>query len=89
MPTPIIELFEGSTYENKENLEADFIRTLEATYKGQMRERFLMGKWASYEGLVYPSFSEDTHVMSHHTIKDYYRRLVQQSAEMISLEGYY
>ena len=88
MPTPIIELFEGSTYENKENLEADFIRTLEATYKGQMRERFLMGKWASYEGLVYPSFSEDTHVMSHHTIKDYYRRLVQQSAEMIYLEGY-
>lgn len=87
-PVPIIELFEGSTYENKENLEPDFIRTLEATYKGQMRDRFLMGKWASYEGLVFPSFSEDVHVISHKAMENYYKRLVQQSAEMVYLEGY-
>jgi hypothetical protein len=88
LPTPIIEVFEGSTYENKDNLEPDFIKTLEATYKGQMRDRFLMGEWASYEGLVYPMFNEDVHVMSYHVMLNYYRRLVQQGAEMVYLEGY-
>ena len=42
LPKPIIEIFEGSTYENKDNLEADFIKTLESSYKGQMRSRFLL-----------------------------------------------
>lgn len=58
---PLITVIEGSTYENKHNLEADFIEGLEASYKGQMKDRFLMGKWAAYEGLVYPDYSPDTH----------------------------
>jgi phage terminase large subunit len=33
---PMIELFEGSTYTNKENLPEDFIQTLEAAYKGDI-----------------------------------------------------
>ena len=88
LPSPIIELFEGSTYENKENLEPDFIKTLEASYHGQMRDRFLLGEWASYEGLVYPDFSETTHVLSHHTIKEYYKKLVASGANITYLEGY-
>jgi hypothetical protein len=40
---PWIEVFEGSTYENKLNLDSDYIQGLEATYKGQQRERYLMG----------------------------------------------
>jgi phage terminase large subunit len=88
MPTPIIEIFEGSTYENEENLEPDFIRTLESSYKGQMRSRFLMGEWASYEGLVYPSFNESVHVMSHHSIEQYYKRLSMKSSQLTVMEGY-
>ena len=88
LPIPILEIFEGSTYENKENLEKDFIKTLESTYRGQMRDRFLLGKWASYEGLVYPHFDEETHVIEHHRIVDYYNRLVMQGAIMSYLEGY-
>jgi len=88
LPTPIIELFEGSTYENKENLEPDFIKTLEASYHGQMRDRFLMGEWASYEGLVYPDFSESVHVLSHSQINQYYLQLTAAGAEIIHLEGY-
>lgn len=60
---PLIVVLEGSTYENKHNLEPDFIKMLEATYSGQMKERFLMGQWASYEGLVYPDFSTTTHMV--------------------------
>lgn len=58
---PIIEVFEGSTYENKHNLDSDFIEGLESSYQGQMRDRFLLGKWAAYEGLVYPTYSAEVH----------------------------
>jgi len=88
LPIPIIEVYEGSTYENEENLEPDFIKTLEASYKGQMRQRFLLGKWASYEGLVYPSFNESVHVLSHHAIENYYRRLTVRAKAVTYLEGY-
>jgi len=88
LPIPIIELFEGSTYENKDNLEADFIKTLESSYKGQMRSRFLMGQWASYEGLVYPMFNESMHVLSHHAIENYYRQLQIRAKGITYLEGY-
>jgi hypothetical protein len=88
MPIPIIEVHEGSTYENKENLEPDFIRTLESTYKGQMRTRFLLGQWASYEGLVYPAFDEGVHVMSHHSIINYYRQQQMKTQAVTIIEGY-
>tara|TARA_R110002020_G_scaffold83394_3_gene206565 strand:- start:315 stop:1862 length:1548 start_codon:yes stop_codon:yes gene_type:complete len=87
-PSPIIDIFEGSTYENESNLEGDFIRTLEATYKGQMKDRFLYGRWLAYEGLVYPDFNEDVHNLTYHTMHDYYRRLVQSGADITYLEGY-
>ena len=88
LPKPIIEIFEGSTYENKDNLEADFIKTLESSYKGQMRSRFLLGEWASYEGLVYPAFNEGVHVMSHHSIYNYYKQLQVKASGITYLEGY-
>ena len=88
LPVPIIEIFEGSTYENRSNIPDDFMQTLESSYKGQMRARFLMGEWASYEGLVYPAFNESIHVMSHHTIKAYYDRLKMRTANLEYLEGY-
>lgn len=62
---PMISLFEGSTYENKHNLEADYIRGLEATFRGQARERYLLGKWGAFEGLVYPAYDPRTHVIEH------------------------
>lgn len=71
-PIMLMELFEGSTYENKRNLGADFIKTLESTYKGQMKDRFLMGKWASYEGLIYPEFDELVHFVSEQEMYNLY-----------------
>lgn len=85
---PLMELFEGSTYENKDNLEPDFIKTLEATYRGQMRDRFLMGQWAAYEGLVYPQFDESQHMLRVDDIRDYYTDLLAQRIKPTILEGY-
>lgn len=87
-PVPMIELFEGSTYENKDNLEIDYIQGLEASYKGQMRDRFLLGKWAAYEGLVYPQFNEDVHVVSHEIVERYFRQLNMMADKMVFIEGY-
>jgi len=87
-PIPIIEIFEGSTYENQDNLEPDFIKTLESSYKGQMRSRFLLGEWASYEGLVYPAFNESTHIMSHHSMHNYYKQLQIKTNGLTQIEGY-
>jgi hypothetical protein len=87
-PRLLIELFEGSTYENAANLEPDFIRTLEATYTGQMRERFLLGKWAAYEGLVYSEFSQDIHLISHNRMLDYWRELNATHKSITNIEGF-
>lgn len=67
---PLMEVIEGSTYENAHNLDEDFIQMLEATYKGQMKKRFLMGEWAAYEGLVYPQYETTRHVLKHDVIMD-------------------
>lgn len=88
LPTPIVEIFEGATYENRANLEPDFIKTLEATYKGQMRDRFLLGKWAAYEGLVYPEFSEMTNVISHALIAQHYWECQRSLKGVRIIEGY-
>lgn len=88
LPVPIVELFEGSTYENASNLEPDYIETLEASYKGQMRDRFLLGKWAAYEGLVYPEFSEATNVLSHTLVEQHYWEHFRDINGVIILEGY-
>ena len=69
---PMLELFEGSTYDNAANLPADFIKTQEAAYKGQMRKRFLLGEWGAYEGLVYPQYDQTQHVLSHEEMVEYY-----------------
>lgn len=85
---PMIELFEGSTYENKDNLPADFIKTQEAAYKGQMRERFLLGKWGAYEGLVYSEYDPSVHLIDHEIMENYFTQLVQFGSYGNILEAY-
>ena len=85
---PIIELFEGSTYENRDNLPADFIETLEAEYKGQMRKRFLLGEWGGFEGLVYPQYDQVVHMLSSEQILNYYERQVFDGFDPTIIEAY-
>lgn len=85
---PMIEMFEGSTYDNSHNLKADFIRGLEATYRGQMRDRFLLGKWASYEGLVYPDYNDKIHLVEHSDCIKYLQGLRESRYTLSFLEGY-
>ena len=85
---PLVELFEDSTYGNSHNLPPDFLRMLESTYQGQMRERYLMGKWAAFEGLVYPGFSETLHMVPREKIEEYQTQLKHQHVKTTTIEAY-
>lgn len=87
-PIPIIEVFESSTYDNADNLEGDYIQTLEAAYSGEMRDRFLLGKWVAYEGLVYPKFDVATHVLPHEVMVKHYNSLRRAYTVPYIREGY-
>jgi phage terminase large subunit len=67
---PIIDLLEGSTYDNAANLPPGFIERLENTYTGVMREKFMYGKWDVAEDLVYPMFNYAVHVVPHNEMMD-------------------
>ncbi len=60
----IFDLVEGPTEANRANLSPDFIAMLRATYDGPMAQRFLDGGWNAYEGLVYPQFDSELHMVS-------------------------
>lgn len=85
---PLIDLFEGSTYENQHNLEADFLEGLEAAYTGQFRERFLMGDWGAFEGLVYPDFQREKHMIPRRVMEEYLNDLTFRNLKPEALEGF-
>lgn len=84
----LLDLVEGSTYENRHNLEGDFIQMMESSYQGQMKDRFLLGKWAAYEGLIYPMFDEQVHMVDESYMKKYLDSLIEHEYDIEWLEGY-
>ena len=87
-PIPLIELFEGSTYENVENVGEDYIRGMLSTYTGSMRERFVYGKWGALSGLIYPQFDETIHVVRHDDAKTYLKQMRMSGFNPTYVEGY-
>jgi hypothetical protein len=87
-PKPLIELFEGSTYENVENVGEDYIRGMLSTYTGSMRERFVFGRWGALSGLIYPQFDETQHIVAHEDAKTYLRQLRLSGFRPSFIEGY-
>lgn len=84
----LIDLFEASTYENKHNLEEDFITTLEAAYTGQFRDRYLGGEWGAFEGLIYPQFSREYHMVKHSDIMRYLYKCKAMGIELRAFQGF-
>jgi hypothetical protein len=85
---PLIDLFEASTYENKHNLGLDFIRTLEAAYTGQFRARYLGGEWGAFEGLVYPTFAPEVHLVDQDDIMRYLFRMKAMGIRLQAFQGF-
>lgn len=87
-PKLLVELFEGSTYENIDNLAEDFISTMESIYTGQMRERFLLGKWGAFEGLVYPMFDDTQTRVNPMDVVEYHSMLKEWGVDIKYVEAY-
>lgn len=85
---PIMELYEGSTMTNAANLPADFIKGLRAAYKGQNYDRFVLGKWASYEGLVYEGYNPDVNRLTYDQIMDHLINCIERHVKVQVIEGY-
>jgi phage terminase large subunit len=85
---PIVELFESDTYANRANLEDDYIRMLEAMYKGPMRERYLKGKWAAFEGLVHSVFDPAQHTLTRDQALAYMDDCLRRHVRLRVVEGY-
>lgn len=85
---PIIDLFEGSTYTNAANLKPDYIRGLESLYRGQMRDRFLLGKWAAYEGLVHGTYSREANVITREQALKHLESCLKRHVRIKIVEGY-
>lgn len=87
-PQLLMGVVEGSTYENSHVLEKDFLELLESSYTGQMRDRFLKGEWAAYEGLVYPDYSPGTHGINPQELMLYIADQVRKGVKFRWMEGY-
>lgn len=68
---PIIDLIEGTTYDNAENLPPGFIKRLENIYKGDRRRKYMLGEWDIGENLVYSMFSWEDHVIEHEAMLEH------------------
>ena len=88
LPIPLAELFEGSTYENVENVGEKYINRMLSTYTGTMRDRFVFGKWGALSGLVYPQYDETVHLIPHDEMTEYLRQLQRSGFTPTWLEGY-
>lgn len=86
--TPMIKLFEAPTSANEKNLTPEFIKKLKNTYKGQMFERYFMGKWAAFEGLVYPDFDRDTHMVAHGRLMSILSYRFKERNKYEAIEGF-
>jgi phage terminase large subunit len=85
---PIIGLFEGSTYTNARNLPPDYIRGMEASYKGQMKKRFIDGEWGAFEGLVYPSFDIARHMITREQAMKHLSSCLARHVQVKPIESY-
>lgn len=74
-PSADYELIEASTMDNKDNLPADFIASLE-TLPEQVYARFVLNDWNIAEGLVWPEFDSAKHCSLSYPIEDSWKQLI-------------
>lgn len=72
---PIIELIEGTTYDNADHLPPGFIDRLENIYKGNRRRKYMLGEWDVGENLVYDMFSYQDNVIDSSLMVDHLNEL--------------
>jgi hypothetical protein len=57
-------------------------------YSGQQRDRFLLGRWVAYEGLVYPQFDNSVHLLQEGNIRALLDGYIETHYQPNWIEGY-
>lgn len=83
----LIDLFSASSHENVHNTGEGFIDLMESAYKGSMYDRYVLGKWDSYEGLIYPAFDPTVHVIEQGMLRKYIEEKLEED-ELGVIESY-
>jgi len=83
----LIDIYSAGSIENVHNTGTSFIQLMKASFKGSMYKRYVDGDWGSYEGLIYPDFSELTHVLDHSLLQSFIRDKLD-SGDLGILESY-
>ena len=62
------KMVHATTYDNEKNLPPDYIDLVESAMQGdeRFRQQEIEGLFVTFEGLVYPGFSEEAHVRTIH-----------------------
>jgi hypothetical protein len=81
-------VYEASTYDNAQNLPPDYIATLEAKYTGKMRDRYLLGKWVAFDGVVYPDYDSSIHRVSDRYLLSHISALRDGGEQFNIIESY-
>jgi len=84
----LVDLFEASTYENRHNLDERFIERMESAYTGQYRDRYLGGEWGAFEGLIYPSFKQEMHMVPQNQMMAYLIKMKQFGIKLQAIQGF-
>lgn len=84
----LIDLFNGDTDENSINLSDAFLKSLRASHRGAMGQRFIKGLWEAYEGLIYPDFELTRHVVRHSEVVRYFKEGISEFYHPEFLEGF-
>ncbi len=63
-PNPNSFVVYSTSAENQKNLPDSFIDDLKRSYSGIFYKQEVLGEFVGFEGLVYPEFSEQTHVIT-------------------------
>src|SRR5207253_8582936 len=61
---------------------------LESAYTGQMKDRFLKGLWAAYEGMIYPQFNQVTHCFDEKYMRTYLEEVYDMGYDIEWEEAY-
>lgn len=83
----IITVYNAPTRANKRNTGERYERRMRIVMRGVAARRFVEGDWSAYEGLIYPDYSDLTHVVHADEMQQYIADLLVRG-ELGVLEGY-
>jgi PBSX family phage terminase large subunit len=77
-------MVEAATWENQENLPADYIQTLRDSYPEAMQKRYIDGEWEVFEGQIYSEFVRNIHAIKPFEIPKGWERLIAIDHGMVN-----